>query len=343
MAKPIQIIGGGLAGLTLGIGLRKHDVPVTIVEAGRYPRHRVCGEFINGRGLETLETLGLTKKLVSAGAVPARTAAFFLGESQSPVRRLPWPALCLSRSIMDTLLAEEFQALGGELRTGERQNADLGEGIVRASGRRLQSVDNGWRWFGLKAHATGVSPVADLEMHLGRDGYVGICQLGGGEVNVCGLFRRADSPMVAVAGFDRLRGETGSILRQRLADAHFDESSFCSVAGLSLRPRRAGQESALSVGDALTMIPPVTGNGMSLAFESAELAVEPIVAFSLGELSWEEARRMVARRCDERFAGRLAWAQWFQRALFSPLPQKILLSAVSRSERFWRFAFGRTR
>jgi len=48
--KPITIVGGGLAGLTLGIGLRQRGVPVTIWEAGKYPRHRVCGEFISGNG-----------------------------------------------------------------------------------------------------------------------------------------------------------------------------------------------------------------------------------------------------------------------------------------------------
>ena len=56
--KPITIIGGGLAGLTLGIGLRQREVPVTIWEAGNYPRHRVCGEFISGNGQAVLERLG---------------------------------------------------------------------------------------------------------------------------------------------------------------------------------------------------------------------------------------------------------------------------------------------
>ena len=56
--QTIQIVGGGLAGLTLGIALRKSEIPVTIWEAGHYPRHRVCGEFISGRGLEVLDVLG---------------------------------------------------------------------------------------------------------------------------------------------------------------------------------------------------------------------------------------------------------------------------------------------
>jgi 2-polyprenyl-6-methoxyphenol hydroxylase-like FAD-dependent oxidoreductase len=75
--RPITIVGGGLAGLTLGIGLRQRDVPVTLYEAGHYPRHRVCGEFISGRGQQSLVRLGLADWITRHGAVPARTDAFF--------------------------------------------------------------------------------------------------------------------------------------------------------------------------------------------------------------------------------------------------------------------------
>src|SRR6185295_4061959 len=114
MPKIVTIVGGGLAGLTLGIGLRQRGVPVTVWEAGRYPRHRVCGEFISGQGQETLARLGLRELLVQAGARPARTAAFSAPKVESPPRQLPQPALCLSRYTMDALLADEFQKLGGE-------------------------------------------------------------------------------------------------------------------------------------------------------------------------------------------------------------------------------------
>ena len=46
--KAINIIGGGLAGLSLGICLRRKDIPVAVHEKGSYPRHKVCGEFISG-------------------------------------------------------------------------------------------------------------------------------------------------------------------------------------------------------------------------------------------------------------------------------------------------------
>ena len=82
--KPITIVGGGLAGLTLGIGLRQRGVPVTVWEAGHYPRHRVCGEFISGRGQETLSRLGLRELLERAGAVGRRHRGLFFGSPIHP-------------------------------------------------------------------------------------------------------------------------------------------------------------------------------------------------------------------------------------------------------------------
>ncbi|HEX5397809.1 MAG TPA: FAD-dependent monooxygenase [Verrucomicrobiae bacterium] len=343
MSKSVQIIGGGLAGLSLGIALRKSGIPATIIEAGNYPRHRVCGEFINGHGIGVLDGLGLKREFLKAGAVSAESAAFFMGQPGTPPRRLPAPALCLSRFVMDKLLADEFQQLGGELHLGERWQGDSGEGIVRASGRRLQTAENGWRWFGLKAHAKNVLLAADLEMHVGRNGYVGLCRLADNQVNVCGLFRSQAGSGLPQNGFELLRGDPGTALNQRLARAEFDEDSFCSVAGLSLQPQRAAGKPECCVGDALTMIPPVTGNGMSLALESARLAAGPLAAFSRGEMSWTRTREIIARSCDQAFSRRLAWAKWLQTAMFSPIWQKALFLFVSRSDLFWRMAFARTR
>jgi len=260
---------------------------------------------------------------------------------------------------MDALLAGEFQRLGGELRentrwspVGVQASAGPGtvkrelqpEGVVRASGRRAQPTENGWRWFGLKIHARNVDLAADLEMHVSTAGYAGINRINDGEVNVCGLFRasRGDTRPVD-SRFDLLRGKPGTILHERLESARFDESSFCSVAGLSLKPQRAAKKAECSLGDALTMIPPVTGNGMSMALESAEIAMEPLARYSRGERDWAETQWAVARACDAAFARRLAWARLLQWLMFSPIIRTRLGAVLLRSEFVWRVMFTRTR
>lgn len=343
--RAITIIGGGLAGLTLGIGLRQRGVPVTVWEAGRIPRHRVCGEFINGRGLEALGRHGLPDILMKAGARPATTAAFFLENWSLPVRTLPRPAFCLSRFKLDGVLAEAFCKAGGVLRCETRiPEREYAEGVVRATGRRARAAEHGWRWFGVKAHVVGISLVADLEMHFLNSGYVGLCRISENEVNVCGLFRRRNGDNEERREpADRLRGKPGSLLDQRLSIARWNHASFCTVGGLSLRPRRAAELREFCVGDALTMIAPVTGNGMSMAFESAGLAVGPLTAYALGDSAWSDAQKNHAVQCDASFGRRLRWSTLLQRALFFPAVRQFILPAVLRSESSWRFLFNVTR
>ncbi|HXC37041.1 MAG TPA: hypothetical protein VNV43_14275, partial [Candidatus Acidoferrales bacterium] len=113
--------------------------------------------------------------------------------------------------------------------------------------------------------------------------------------------------------------------------------------GLSLQPQQATTRAEICVGDAITMIPPVTGNGMSMAFESAELAAAPLAAWSRGELSWNEARKKIARDCDAVFSRRLAWAKWLQKIVLTPALQNPLVTLAARSDWFWRMAFEHTR
>lgn len=340
--KTITIIGGGLAGLTLGIGLRQRNFPVIIREAGHYPRHRVCGEFVSGRGQETLGRLGLRELLKRNGATTANTAAFFSSTKSSAVLPLPSSALCLSRLKMDAALAQEFQRLGGELLPGERYRERFGEGVVRATGRRAEADEKNCHWFGLKVHARDVTLIADLELHVSSRGYVGLCRLADGEVNVCGLFRRESNPGKVRRSCDWLRGESGSPLEQRLAKANFDDASFCAVAGLSLHARAAISRGECSLGDAITIIPPFTGNGMSMAFESAEMALEPLASWSTGAISWRAAQTEIARRCDRAFGRRLIWANWLQWFMLAPKFRNSLLT-LTRHAWLWRKAFEQTR
>lgn len=341
--NPIQIVGGGIAGLALGIGLRRRGVPVMVLEAGHYPRHRVCGEFISGRGRQVLRDLGVERRLCEAGAVQARSALFCTATRSAPVRKLPEPALCVSRWTLDDLLRQALEGLGAEVRQGTRWQGDpRAPGVVMASGRQRRSVEGRWRWAGLKAHALGVPLAADLEMHCLDNGYIGLCRLGASRVNVCGLFR-IPALERGPAGMEWLRGTKNSLLASAMDQAEFIPESFCAVAGLSVAPRIARHSPQMQLGDALAMIPPLTGNGMSLALESAALAWDPIAAFSAGELSWEQTRARVRQRCRRAFGLRLRWAVWVQRLAFSRAARTAGPWGMALSPIGWRILFSRTR
>ncbi len=340
----VTIVGGGLGGLTLGIILRREGVPVTLWEAGRYPRHRVCGEFVSGRGRHVLRSLGLEDLFLEHGARIATTASFHSTRRSGAPVRLPESALCLSRHSMDSLLVGEFTALGGELRAGQRWQGDpASAGLVSACGRRATATLEGWRWFGLKAHAVGLRLDADLEMHLGKNGYVGLCRLADDRVNVSGLFRSRPEEPDARNWRERLCGPAGTPLHARLAGATFDDASMSAVAGLDLTSVPEFSAFGLRIGDAVAMIPPVTGNGMSMAFESAQLAGKVLLQWSRGILAWEEAETIVATGLEGAFSGRLRVARWLQRGLFVSAVQEPLARFLSARQGILGILFRLTR
>lgn len=324
-AHSIEIVGGGLAGLALGAALRRVGVPVTIFEAGDYPRHRVCGEFLTGLDDETIACLNLGPML--AGAPRHRTVAWCRHGRPVRMQTLPSPAIGLSRHTLDARLAEEFVRLGGELRTRTRiVDGAAPPGRIFATGRRRGPP----QWLGLKVHARGLALAADLELHLGRDAYVGLSPVEDGAVNLCGLFRlreeaRGERSALLLA---HLRAAGLAPLADRLEPATIEEVSFCAVAGLSFGcgPARAER---LVIGDAFAMIPPFTGNGMAMAFQSAALALEPVLAYARGEAGWEDTCRAVHVCLRRRFRFRLASAGTLHAFLFSPRRQP-WLNALNR-------------
>jgi len=197
---------------------------------------------------------------------------------------------------------------------------------------------------GLKVHATGVQLEADLELHLTPQGYVGLCQLASGVVNICGLFwSRTPIPDLAGRELEFLGGRPGSRLRTRLSGATFKPEPLTSVAGLALARQEAAPSGECRVGDALTMIPPFSGNGMSMAFESAWLALDPLELYHRGELSWAAARQAVATACDDAFARRLRFTGLLQFLLFQPVLRHAVARLAPATEWTWQRCFQLTR
>jgi flavin-dependent dehydrogenase len=132
-------------------------------------------------------------------------------------------------------------------------------------------------------------------------------------------------------------------LHARLEDAEFSFDSFCSVSGLCLHPQSAAEHQGCCIGDAVTMIAPFTGNGMSMAFESAEIAVGPLSQYSEGKTSWESAQTAVAQGCDQAFGRRLKWSRFLQNQFFNGRLGDVLISVGAHAPGLWRFFYSRTR
>jgi flavin-dependent dehydrogenase len=306
--RPVEIGGGGLAGLSLGLALRRAGVAVTVFEALDYPRHRVCGEFIAGLDQATVGRLGLAPLL--RDALFHREVIWFRRGRPVRTQSLPAPALGLSRHTLDARLAEALVAAGGVLRTGSRVSLEAApDGRVFATGRRRRPSP----WFGLKVHFRRLRLDADLEVHLGDQAYVGLSAVEGGRINVCGLFRRRPAwpdgrPHTDFGVLLRHLEAAGLAgLSRRLQTAEIDEDSFSAVAALSFGRERP-PPGRICLGDSLAMIPPYTGNGMAMALQSAALALEPLLAWARGQRSWPDTVATVNRRLWRRFRTRLVSA-----------------------------------
>ena len=338
MENRIRIIGGGLAGLTLGILLRRDGVPVELWDAGTYPRKRVCGEFISGRGLKVLREL-----LPNLPSARARTVQFFNEDRFSQPLQLPEEALAINRNELDHNLAQEFQHRGGNLRENARWTDSFEtEGVVRATGRRLRKGEG---MLGVKIHATNIPLQTDLELHYAHDGYVGLSRLPNAEINICALFRhserlRRNNPSDYAEIFSDRMTPT---LKDRLARASFVQDSFSAVAGISLHRERLTRISEFRIGDSICMIPPLTGNGMSIALETAALAAPTLRNYCRGNLSWREAINFISARTDKLLRRRLAAAGMVQKLCFSRLGRTALLHVINFIPRSLHGCFWYTR
>ena len=323
--KTIEIVGGGIAGLSLAVGLRKAEVPVVLHEAGSYPRHRLCGEFVNGVSAETLAALGLES--LFEGARSHEEMTWWLKEKQIARATLAKPVAALSRWEMDRRMSALFQEMGGDLRCRSRGASVPREGLVWAAGRKIQKESE---WLGLKAHFLDLETCSGLEMHLGEEGYAGLTPVEDGRVNVCGLFRRRDG--MEGKGSERFLAQLEASglggLAERLRGAVADESSVTGISGIGFGGQGHAKE-LLTLGDAERMIPPFTGNGMSMAFEAAESALESLCRYARGDSDWAGTRARIQSRLESRFRRRITLAKGMH-GLILKSPGQEALSALAK-------------
>ncbi|NOT46704.1 MAG: NAD(P)/FAD-dependent oxidoreductase [Acidobacteria bacterium] len=121
----IAIVGGGPAGSSAAIRLADRGFEVTLIEREKFPRHKLCGEFISPECLTHFAELGVLDEMLAAGGERIHETRFFDRKGRSfaiPSGLLDHKraALGLSRSAMDAILLDHARRSGVKVFDGTR-------------------------------------------------------------------------------------------------------------------------------------------------------------------------------------------------------------------------------
>ena len=121
----VVIAGGGPAGAACAIHLASRGARVLVAEQKRFPRAKLCGEFISPECLDHFERLGVAERINLAGGVDLSETVFYsergkhvgvpsewFGVGKEGARRV---ALGLSRAEMDACLLERARQVGARV------------------------------------------------------------------------------------------------------------------------------------------------------------------------------------------------------------------------------------
>jgi menaquinone-9 beta-reductase len=337
----IAIIGAGPAGSLLASSLADKGWQVALVERRTLPQHKVCGEFLSPEAQGTLRRAGLFQTLASVEPQPLYNAAIIDPQGHQLQVELPGAACGLSRYTMDLALLEAAAARGVtlycpaealgfapteagwsmELRIHGERSTLLARSLVIACGRHgragLRSTQGSGpgNYVGVTCHYNNLSMPAQVSLYLFPGGYVGLNPVEGGRVNMGMLvqreaFQRAGATLAGIiAAAERANPAYGAMVEKAL----LDEESLLAVAPVSTNAPAAPWERVARVGDAVSMIPPLCGDGMAMALRSAELCATLADSYLAGRISlsqWEQDYREQWRR---EFRTRLAVGRGLER------------------------------
>lgn len=284
MSHEILVIGGGPAGAALAIHLARAGRDVLVLERTATAHDKVCGEFLSGEALAELHQLGIDASALGAASI--HNVEIIAGRRKA-IASLPFPAMGLSRRVLDDALLRHAAQCGAVIRRGVTAQAVTGAGVrtndgiviarhvVIATGKldlrgRPRMVRGGLpRWTGLQWRLR--SPAAPLvSVHMLNGGYAGLQPVGTDQINLCLAMRDAR------AGWRPLVEQGAPAVRMMLQAAGWPQPR--AIAGVPYGHLHAGPEDGLfRIGDQFAVIPSFCGDGIAIALHSGRRAATAIL------------------------------------------------------------------
>jgi 2-polyprenyl-6-methoxyphenol hydroxylase-like FAD-dependent oxidoreductase len=309
----VVVAGGGPAGSTTALLLARAGYDVRVIERARFPRRKVCGEYLNGGAVATLERLGVLPA-VRAAALPLRGIRLVAPGAPPVVLPFAQPSLACARAELDAILLNAAADAGAAIERGRVE--DVVRDGARCTGVRVRTEDGA-----LVEHAArfvvgadGIGSVVARKLGLTRPARAGAHYAVGGHYAGFAAFDGLVEMYVgggAYFALNPLRDERTNVMvvvpRERLAawSADVDAGvggaaaelgrgvrSFAGATRLgdrvALGPlahavRAPVAPGALLVGDAAGFLNPFTGQGVFLALTGAEHAATALIAALRGD------------------------------------------------------------
>jgi flavin-dependent dehydrogenase len=303
------IIGAGPAGASAAITAARDGARVLLLERGKFPRHKVCGEFVSAESLGLLSTLLASEHAsLLRDAVRLKNARLFLDGHKLQAAVDP-PAASIARFDLDAALWDSATRAGVDARQQItvqsiegtdpfRVTTTVGEltgrAIINASGRwsnlsrppsRAPVATN---WIGLKGHFSEPSPDPGVDLYFFDGGYCGVSpvtQQGEGSanrINACAMVR-ADVASTLEEVFQQ-----NPELKARSRDWQ-PLMAPVTTSPLIFRKPEPERDAMLLAGDAAGFVDPFVGDGISLALRSGALAANCLLPFVAGEMTLRTA------------------------------------------------------
>lgn len=363
----VAVVGGGLAGLSVAAQMAQAGHAVEVFEAGTYPRHKLCGEFLSPEAQASLDRLGVREKLEAHNPPRIAESVVTAPGGATGTVALPAAAWGISRYVLDALLADHARAMGATVHTGCRVSGiegtlDTGFMVTHAGGTTTaRAVVGAWGKHGIpdrtlgrtdltqpdpvvafKAHYEGVIPDV-IDIHAFPGGYCGCSPVEEGRFNVCWIGRRdrlkeAGSPEAML----RTAAEANPHLAARLSQGTRC-TDFCAVSQVTLDTKGPLHQDVCMVGDTAAMIAPLCGDGMAMALHAADLLAPPLHAFLSGRAAPATLRTQYATRWHDAFDRRLQWGRLVHGIAFRPGVAQAVTKALRLLPPLHRWMFRQTR